>query len=232
MTGSSQSADTPETARPWEAHPPLPEEDADTGPIRVVALDDEVTREVPLPHLPQPDQGWPASYQPPPAETYASRFTAPLSVTPRPVSVRRTGIHPGVVAAGVAGVALVALAAWLLWPAGGEGGQDPVVAAPTTTVDAEAQDELLGFLPPGYPSNACTPADDPKEAAAVVDCKKNADTGGPTSATYSLFADADGLVGAFDDVVARLDVVNCPGNIQSPVLCPTGVSNAFGDSGR
>ncbi len=36
----------------------------------------------------------------------------------------------------------------------------------------------------------------------------------------------------FDQLVDSTTVVVCPGNIQSPVLCPTGVSKPFGEVHR
>ena len=166
-------------------------------------------------HYPPPARrdvgGWTDSYRPPPRpeDTFAGRFTAPLSITPRPVSNHPKGIHSDVVAAGVA---LVALAGWLLWPSGDSDAAKPTVASPPPTTDVEAQEQLMNVLPPGYPSDACTPIEAPEDAAVVVDCVEHPDTDGPPSATYTLWTDEAALA----DVVGDLKVVNCPGNVQSP----------------
>lgn len=202
---------------PWEAHPPLPEDgfsyadaerrlepdvdpDEDTGPVQVVT---QAT-------------GWQDDHRsaPRPEDTFAGRFTAPLTVDPR--TVRPKGIHPGLIGAAVAGVALVALAVWLLWPAGDTDGADATTAAPTPTVDTDALERLKAVLPPGYSSDACAPAEAAKDAVAMVDCTQNADVGGPPTATYILMKDGDALSTAMDNVVADAKIVNCPGNIQSP----------------
>jgi hypothetical protein len=51
------------------------------------------------------------------------------------------------------------------------------------------------------------------------------------TATYSLVKDAATLDAVFNDAVAASTRVTCPGNIQSPVLCPTGVSNTVSGIG-
>jgi hypothetical protein len=51
---------------------------------------------------------------------------------------------------------------------------------------------------------------------AEVNCEKNADPGGPLSATYTLVRDKTALDAAFNDIVRASTRVNCPGNIQSP----------------
>jgi hypothetical protein len=215
---------------PWEAHPPLPEDefssadaeprlepdvdpDEDTGPVQVVAQ--AVDERPPPSYGPTP---WQDDHRPVPRpeDTFAGRFTAPLTVDPRTVPVRHTGIRPGLIGAAVAGVALVALAVWFLWPSGDTDTADPTTAAPTPTVDADALERLKAVLPPGYSSDACTPREAAKDAVAMVDCTQNADVGGPPTATYTLMKDGDALSTAMDNVVADAKIVNCPGNIQSP----------------
>jgi hypothetical protein len=180
----------------YEADP-----DVDTGPVHIVTPADE-------------------GYYPPPAEdTFAGRFTAPLTVDPRTVPVRPERARLVPIVAGVAGVLAVGLAVWLFWPSSDPGESMNTPSTPTTTekpVDTEAQAKLLRFLPPGYPSNSCKQVDPPKDALAEVDCTQNADTDGPPSATYTLMRDKAALQAAFDVVVHGTDVVNCPGNIQSP----------------
>jgi hypothetical protein len=140
---------------------------------------------------------------------YPSRFTEPLAVDPRTTTVKRQGNQSTVVAAAVSGVALVGILGWVLWPSA-------TSASSTATVDAEAQNRLTALLPAGYSEDACTPAEGPKGAVAMVNCTKNTDAGGPPSATYALMKDEAALSAAVDAALADADVVDCPGNIQSP----------------
>lgn len=167
-----------------------------------------------------------------PAPTYRAqgtsteRFTEPLTVDPRAVKPRprQFRVHP--VLAGVAVAVVAGLAVWLGWPSS-DGSESPDATQPTTAAPANSvpRQRLLTLLPAGYPAAACTPVD---AGEAAVECAQNADAGGPPSATYTLFKDQTALESAFDAVVRNMRVVNCPGNIQSPVLCPTGVSKSFG----
>jgi len=233
---------------PWESHPPLEDEgyfgantdadpEADTGPVHVVtpANEDIVHVEdvaVERSYYPPPVDDtdfeesrpvqWPQAYRPPEPEhdTFASRFTAPLTVDPRTTPVRPNRVRLGPIVAGVAAVLAIGLAAWLFWPSS-DAGEPMNTASPTPTttakrVDAEAQAKLLRLLPPGYPSSACKQVDPAKDALAQVDCAQNADAGGSPSATYTLVRDKAALQAAFDDVTRGTAVVNCPGNIQSP----------------
>lgn len=131
-----------------------------------------------------------------------------------------------VVAAGAAAVVIVALAVWALWPSsdGPDASGDGVAITTTPSVNSVALQRLRGALPPGYSSNSCTPVDVPQAAAAKVDCTQNTDPGGPPASTFTSFEDGAALQTAFGAVVADMRVVTCPGNIQCPVLCPTGVS--------
>jgi hypothetical protein len=163
----------------------------------------------------------PHAYRPPPADedTFAGRFTAPLTIDPRSVPVKPERVRLGPILAGAAGVLAVGLAVWQFWPSSGATESTNTASTPTTTVkpvDTEAHDKLLRLLPPGYPSDSRKQVDPPKDALAEVDCTQNADTDGPPSATYTLVQDKAALQAAFDVVVRSTDVVNCPGNIQSP----------------
>ncbi|TDL05011.1 hypothetical protein EUA04_20865 [Mycolicibacterium obuense] len=157
------------------------------------------------------------------------RFDAPLSVTPRPV---RRDNRPVVLIA-VATVAVVALGAiaWMFWPSSDgsdtAGGDD----APTSTRESseQAQARLLQMLPPGYAPDSCETVVPAQGALAQVSCGANTDPGGPLTATYTLAADKAAAKDLFDNVVSTSSVVDCPGNIQSPVLCPTGVSSALAE---
>jgi hypothetical protein len=232
---------------PWESHPPLEEEgfygagtdadpDADTGPVHVVTPKDEDVAHVEdvaveQSYYPPPVDDtdfeetrpvqWPQAHRPPPEQdTFAGRFTAPLTVDPRTMPVKSDGVRPGPIVAGVAGVLAIGLAAWLFWPSSDAGeSSNTASTTPTTTekpADTEAQAKLQRLLPPGYPSNSCKQVDPPKGALAQVDCTQNADTDGPPSATYTLVRDKAALQTAFDGVARDTAVVNCPGNIQSP----------------
>lgn len=152
--------------------------------------------------------------------SYADRFTEPLTVDPRTVAPRRKRFHAIPVLAGIAAVVVIALATWLLWPSSNvddSSGANNASPPPTAISElTEAQKTLRGILPPGYSPDACTPAETPQAAVAMLSCTRNADAGGPPSATYTLFPDVLALRGAFDAEVRGTRVVTCPGNIQSP----------------
>jgi hypothetical protein len=85
--------------------------------------------------------------------------------------------------------------------------QTPTAPAPLDT--------LYSVLPPGYNSTLCTPSGNPSpQALATVDCGQLA--GGPTSARFSLFADANALASQFQDGVDEDAVSQCPGSIDTP----------------
>ncbi|OBH88518.1 serine/threonine-protein kinase [Mycobacterium sp. E2733] len=96
-----------------------------------------------------------------------------------------------------------------------------VPSTTTTTRPANPQSKLLGMLPAGYPSGACTPATPRSNsiwvsALAIIDCDQNTNQGGPSRAVYGLFASTDVLKKAFDDDVAAVQLMNCPGAGASP----------------
>jgi hypothetical protein len=136
---------------------------------------------------------------------------------------RRHVIRPVVAAAAVAGTTLVLIAGSLLWRSGESG------SATAATVDGVAQKRLTALLPAGYSADACTPTEVPKGAVATVNCLKNADADGPPSATYTLMKDNAAVSAAVGAAIADANLVNCPNGIQSPVLCPTGVSKPFAE---
>ena len=146
-----------------------------------------------------------------------SRFDAPLTVNPRPVRNSRRPVLL-LVAATVAVVALGVLA-WLFWPSSDDSAASSEGVTTTTTQTEspqEAEARLMGMLPKGYAPDACEGVVPPKDALAQVSCTRNADVGGPLSATYTLVKDDESLRAMFDGVVSASSVVNCPGNIQSP----------------
>ena len=172
------------------SHEPEPD-DADTGPLHVNRL------------------------HPPTSGDEEPRYSAPLSVNPRPVHRDRRPIV--LVAAATAAVVGLGALAWAFWPA--SDGEDDS-SAPTTTTETESRDEaqtrLLDMVPPGYAEGACEGVVPAKGALAQVSCGRNDDPGGPLTATYTLVEDDEALLDLFDGVVGASTVVNCPGNIQSP----------------
>ncbi|PQE00956.1 hypothetical protein MPNTM1_01974 [Mycolicibacterium parafortuitum] len=171
------------------SHEPNPDDD-DTGPLSVNRIGSTTSRPT-------------------------SHHEAPLTVNPRPSQRNRAPVVP-IVAAAVAVVGLGALA-WTFWPTD-DGADSPAAETPSAD-EAEAQQaakRLQAMLPEGYTADACEPVVPSNGALAQVRCAENDDVGGPLTATYTLMSDRDAVKAYFDDVVAQMSVVNCPGNIQSP----------------
>jgi hypothetical protein len=193
-------------------------DDADTGPLNVSAASPyvESTWDAGANTDYLPEGGLPGDarlYTP--DDGGSSRHFEPLTVTPLPVRRQRKPVLlVGAVAAAV--VVVGGLAFWLLRPSPAT--PSSPTASPTTsaTADAEAQTRLSRLLPPGYPPDSCKPVAPLKDGLAQVNCVKNADPGGPQSATYTLAKDKASLEGAFNDIVAASTTEICPGNIQSP----------------
>lgn len=160
----------------------------------------------------------------------------PPPVVPRPPAKR--GPNIGVIVGITAAVLVIGAAAayLLLRPSAPD---DPAVersAVPETsavqTSSADAEDpnaRLMKALPKGYPAGACKPVARLQGAMSTIACTVNRDPGGPMSATYSLLLDTAALDAAIEDLASTSTVVDCPGRIQSPVLCPTGVSSALAE---
>ena len=189
------------------SHEPEPD-DADTGPLHVNTVREQS------------------------AAAFDRRFEAPLSVNPRPVHRnRRPVVLLAVATAAVVGLGAIA---WAFWPSSDDsqlsGGTSTATSESESPQQAEAR--LVGMLPKGYNDDACESVVPPEGALAQVSCGANSDSGGPLTATYTLAKDDESLRAVFDRVVSTSSVVNCPGNIQSPVLCPTGVSKTFGEVRR
>jgi hypothetical protein len=72
------------------------------------------------------------------------------------------------------------------------------------------------MLPKGYAEESCEPGAAPEGALAQVNCGKNSDPDGPSSATYTLAKDRAGLDDVFKRATEAANRVDCPGNIQSP----------------
>ena len=92
-------------------------------------------------------------------------------------------------------------------------------SAPTTqlgpSADPGVEDRLLHLLPPGYVPAECAPAVT-TDAMARIACGQSSNPRGPASATFSLVRDQAALRAAYNEIVQGLDVVSCPGGIQSP----------------
>jgi serine/threonine-protein kinase len=130
----------------------------------------------------------------------------------------------------IAAVVIVAVLVWQVFESDdiSQAGTQ-TAAAQTPKRDPGAEAKLRALLPAGYAGGVCTAVDPPQGSVAKVSCGPNTDFGGPTSSTYTLFGDKAALAAALDKVVAAGTAVVCPGNIQTPVLCPTGVSKAVGE---
>ena len=92
---------------------------------------------------------------------------------------------------------------------------------PTSTTETPPAplpvDKLYSVLPPGYNSTSCGPSANPSpQALATVDCGQLVQASGPTSARFSLFADANALASQFQVGVNEAAVSQCPGSIDSP----------------
>lgn len=134
----------------------------------------------------------------------------------RPRRVRRQ-IAVAVASASVVAVALVVVA-WLLMHVSDAPVSRSVAETTSPGTDANPADEarLLRLLPRGYAADACAPAPTPEGALAEVLCSQGVDAGGPVSATFTVLRDNSALATTFDAIVRRIQIVNCPGKIQSP----------------
>lgn len=163
-----------------------------------------------------PGGGWPPPY---------SRYVP--AVSPRRSASRNVKVRLVLGATAVVVVAaLIGPVIWLRHPFH----RTPALSGTPTTTSAatrsptrasvpplaESQSRLFSLLPQGYPPDTCRPATLPQDALAAVSCDKNADPGGPQSATYTLFPDAATLRVAFEKVVHSATIVLCPERMQSP----------------
>lgn len=140
----------------------------------------------------------------------------------------RTGVRnrwPIVAAAAVAVVAVGAVGIWLALKPTGQRHAKATVAKtppPSSAAPNDQQARLISLLPPGYLAGTCTPATPESgsiwvHAVAMVTCGPNSQPGGPSRATYGLFATPERLKKAFTDDIANVSLVNCPGEGRSPV---------------
>jgi serine/threonine kinase PknH len=142
--------------------------------------------------------------------------------------------NPWPIVAGVAALVIVVVAAaiGITMAMGGDDDNPKAQRTSTTTTTAasstvtttpaiDEHSKLLGLLPAGYPGGTCT-ASTPKStsiwvnAVAMVDCDQNTTAGGPSRGVYGLFANQDQLKKAFDDDVAAVQLMDCPGAGSSP----------------
>lgn len=221
----------------WE---PLADPVADAGPEEPAEpvdqpVDPEDVVAAPVAH--QEPEYAPAHGQARPHEPDTGRAAdqgAPPPVVPRPQVAPPQQKKPAwLIAAAVAAVIVVGVVIWLLVPSGDGGGTaaPSTTAAPARSGDPRAETELRGLLPRGYAADACRMQSPPDGALAEASCGANSDPGGPPSATYSIATDDAALDTAFNDVVEASTIVTCPGNIQSPVHCPTGRVDRVRDVG-
>lgn len=100
------------------------------------------------------------------------------------------------------------------------------VVSTATPARADPLSDLMGLLPDGYSAGSCT-AIDRGTALAAVSCGANSQPGGPTSATYQLFANHESLQKAFSAVLSGVDwtKATCPGT-RSPD--PTALTRSDG----
>ncbi|OBG56986.1 MULTISPECIES: serine/threonine-protein kinase [unclassified Mycobacterium] len=132
---------------------------------------------------------------------------------------------PIVAAAVVAVVAVCAVGIWLALKPSGQRHAKATVAKtppPSSAAPDDQQARLISLLPPGYLAGTCTPATPESgsiwvHAVAMVTCGQNTQPGGPSHATYGLFATPNKLKKAFNDDIANVNLVNCPGEGRSPV---------------
>lgn len=182
-----------------------------TEPLPILGADTEVASNQPLRPLTDLSYDF--------AATRHSPRSLPRFALPRIPRVRSKRLAAA--AASVSAVVAAAAAALLLWPHG-----SAPTASPPTSTDSTA--ELRAFVPAGF-ADSCQPESSAPPASAHLTCTGRSGPSAPGSARFTLAQDAGALPGLLRDNLKGSQVVVCPGNIQSPVLCPTGVSNAFGD---
>lgn len=189
--------------------------------------------EIPAPFVPPGGTPRPAThFAPNPLRLNASERVRPISesISFTPAPLRRPRVERPIVILWAV-FAVLAIIASVLWAQvlSRSSSEPERNAAPTSTTVATssataAPTALVRLLPAGYPRDTCAPLPTASGVTAAVSCGPNTDTGGPTASTYTLSRDLTSLNGAFTDTVNRASAAICPPIIQSPVLCPTGVS--------
>jgi hypothetical protein len=146
-------------------------------------------------------------------------FSDPIPPVSPPDGGRK--LFPGNISGGIrivlAGAVTVigAVSAWAAWPS-----PDALPAQMITSVDRTHSEQLRDGLPSGYEPGSCDDVALDLESGevplAVVQCGASVARDGPDSATFTLFGVTQPMTDAFDELVSRLTVVDCPGGIQSP----------------
>jgi hypothetical protein len=204
------------TSAPQPARPPRPRPTEAPAPAAPLPGPDAQHRPLGGPYPPHPTPP-PRSSPPPPVFAATPNRRGPS---------KRTVAVSAVV---LVGVVLIIFAGWSLLTS--QNSADTAVNPAPTASPADIQ-RVKSLVPKGYldRDRDCTPT--PGTDRPSLTCSSNADPGGPQSATYTIYPDRQSLQEAFTTSTATFDRTVCPGNIQCPVHCPTGVSSAFGDSGR
>ncbi len=169
----------------------------------------------------------PSSATQAPAAPHA-RFNPVTSTEPatEPASPpRKRNRWPIVAAAALVVVAVCAVGIWLVLKPSSQPhpkANTRKTAPSSTAAPNDDQARLISLLPPGYLAGTCTPATPESgsiwvNAAVMVTCGQNTQPGGPSHATYGLFPTPDRLKRAFNDDIANVSLVNCPGEGRSPV---------------
>jgi serine/threonine kinase PknH len=199
------------------------------------------------PVAPQTQQATPRYFQgantnwtgQPPGVAPPQQHGGPPQWNQQPAPKKRS---PLPIIAGVAALVIVLVVAAVIFVVINQDPDKPVINGPsgtTTTTTSVASsttpattepsagndvtDRLISLIPAGYSSGVCTPKT-PKpntvwaNALAMVNCKQNSITGGPSSAVYGLFANPDTLKKAFTDDIGAdgAQLMNCPGGGTSP----------------
>jgi serine/threonine protein kinase len=188
----------------------------------------------PRPYPPPPPYGFTGGPPPPPGAPYWNQPPP----GPNPQGGKKTPWVAVIVIAGVLILALGAVGTFLLTRS--DGAPSPTVTTskmstatarerPSTTHDipsTTASDDpsgfdaqLMGLIPPDYPTSACQKAVPPVAGAlATVDCRQSTQPGGPAAARYSLFANKETLAQQFASSIEEDELTRCPGaDADSPV---------------
>lgn len=138
----------------------------------------------------------------------------PAAALPRlqPPAARTQGPRrgPAAVVAVAAVIAVLAAVGYVVLRPAGE--DDQPAAEPAPEPPSRGQ-PLLEMVSGHHPSGSCTAGEEAEEV--VVTCTEDG-IDVPTSATYRQATSPDELAAEFDRAVKDLDVVVCPGRIQSP----------------
>lgn len=138
---------------------------------------------------------------------------------PHPVRRKRAPwLIGGAVAAALVVAAVIVLFATGVFPGGGDGPTTTPTTPPSVPPSGWTADDdtLIGyFSKPGYDRNNCTPQHPPKDGTlSTLEC--DALSGGPDSATLSLYADQSALDDGFQNVTSSASLETCPDGTASP----------------